>query len=204
MAEQPIELVLFDLGGVLIEPGGVGQMRDLSGIGSDEELWTRWLTCPWVRSFEAGRCTAEEFAEGIVEDWGLELTPGSFLQEFGSWPRGPYPGAGELLERVRRAVPAGCLSNTNAYQWHVHYEEIALTSAFDFRFLSFELGMVKPDREIFETVAARLPADPAGVLFLDDNAANVEAAAAADFAVGHVRGLEETRRALVSAGVIAS
>jgi HAD superfamily hydrolase (TIGR01509 family) len=204
MANQGIELVLFDLGGVLFEPGGVGQMRELSGIGSDDELWSRWLNCPWVRSFEAGRCSAEEFAAGVVDDWGLDLTPDSFLQEFGTWPRGPYPGAGELLDRVRSAGPVGCLSNTNAYQWDAHYEGIALTSSFDFRFLSFELGMVKPDREIFEAVAGRLPAAPAQVLFLDDNAANIEAAAATGFAVAHVRGLEETRRALVAAGIVAA
>ena len=40
-----IEFVLFDLGGVLVDPGGVGPMRELSRIGTDEELWARWLSC---------------------------------------------------------------------------------------------------------------------------------------------------------------
>ena len=56
MTADRIDLVLFDLGGVLIQPGGVASMRALSGIESDEELWTRWLACRWVQRFEAGGC----------------------------------------------------------------------------------------------------------------------------------------------------
>src|SRR5271163_530084 len=67
-----MEMVLFDLGGVLIQTGGVGPMRALSGMESDEALWARWLGCRWVRRFEAGACTPEEFAAGVVADWELD------------------------------------------------------------------------------------------------------------------------------------
>ena len=196
------ELVLFDLGGVLIQPGGVAAMRELSGIGSDDELWARWLGCPWVRRFEAGRCTPGEFAAGIVADWELDLEPGAFLQEFGGWPEPPYAGALELVTEVRATVPTGFLSNMNSFQWAANYEGIPLTEAFDFRFLSFELGVVKPDRAIFDAVATRLPVARARVLFLDDNAVNVEAAVEGGFSARHVRGIEEARSALASAGVL--
>ena len=196
------ELVLFDLGGVLIQPGGVAPMRELSGIGSDDELWARWLRCPWVSRLEAGQCTPEEFAAGVVEDWELDLEARAFLQEFGGWPEPPYAGALELVNEVRATVPAGFLSNMNAFQWAANYEAIPLTEAFDFRFLSFELGLVKPDRAIFDVVAARLPVARDRVLFLDDNAVNVDAAEAAGFAAVHVRGVGGARDALVSAGVL--
>jgi hypothetical protein len=41
------------------------------------------------------------------------------------------------------------------------------------------------------------------VLFLDDNAVNVDAAVAFGFASRHVRGIGEARRALVETGVLA-
>ena len=47
-----IDVVLFDLGGVLVDFGGVEAMKELSGITDDDELWHRWLTCRWVREFE--------------------------------------------------------------------------------------------------------------------------------------------------------
>ncbi|HEU5116591.1 MAG TPA: hypothetical protein VFT74_07935, partial [Isosphaeraceae bacterium] len=52
-----VELVLFDLGGVLIEVPGVEAMIDLTGIDSAEEVWRRWLSCRWVRRFESGGCS---------------------------------------------------------------------------------------------------------------------------------------------------
>ena len=132
-------------------------MRELSGIGSDEALWTRWLSCRWVQPLRGRRCTPEEFAAGMVADWELDLEPAAFLRAFGGWPEPSLRGALELVAAVQATVPAGFLSNMNAFQWEANYEGIPLTEAFDYRFLSFELGLVKPDRAIFDAVAARLP-----------------------------------------------
>ncbi len=201
-SDGPIDLVLFDLAGVLIEPGGVEPMRELSGLGSEEEVWARWLGCRWVRSFEAGRCSPEEFAAGVVGDWELGLEPAAFLDEFARWSGLPYPGALDLVSEVHARVPVGCLSNTNALQWDANYRSTPLTDAFAYCFLSFELGLVKPDREIFEVVAVALPVSRRSVLFLDDNAVNIEAARAAGFTAEHVKAVDGARGALVRSGVL--
>ena len=198
-----IEVVLFDLGGVLIDFGGVQPMKALSGIETDDELWERWLTCRWVRSFERGDCSPEQFSTGVVGDWKLTIEPAAFLTEFRGWPGGVIPGADELVQRVRDRMPAGCLSNTNALHWDHNFARWPLLDAFDYRFLSYELGIVKPDRELFERVAELLPSARDKVLFLDDNLLNVEAARAVGFAAAHVRGVSESEQALVAAGVLA-
>jgi putative hydrolase of the HAD superfamily len=198
-----IDVVLFDLGGVLFEVGGVAPMRELSGIDSDEELWARWLTCRWVQRLEAGQCTDDEFAAGVVADWELPVSSAEFLATFGAWESHPYPSALALVTQVGGTARVGCLSNTNAYQWDANFHDMPLIRALEYRFLSFELGLVKPDRAIFESVAASLPAAPDHVLFLDDNAVNVESAAAFGFHSRHVRGVDEARQALVEAGVLA-
>ena len=197
-----IDVVLFDLGGVLLEVGGVAPMRELSGVDSDEELWERWLTCRWVQRLEAGQCTGDEFAAGVVADWELSVSSTEFLATFGAWESRPYPGALELVTQVRRSAIVGCLSNTNAYQWDANFTDMPLMEAFEYRFLSFELGLVKPDMAIFESVAASLPVAPDHVLFLDDNAVNVESAASFGFHARHVRGVDEARQALADVGVL--
>ena len=201
-ANGDIDVVLFDLGGVLIDFGGVDPMKELAGIATDDELWQRWLTCRWVRSFERGECTADEFAAGIVDDWDLAIEPGTFLTEFRDWLGGTLPGAEALVESVREHVPAGCLSNTNALHWDHNFARCPILAAFDFRFLSFELGIVKPDRELFDRVAALLPVPAHRVLFLDDNPMNVEGATDSGFVARHVRGVDEARDALVATGVL--
>jgi putative hydrolase of the HAD superfamily len=201
-SEHPIEIVLFDLGGVLFEVGGVGPMRELSGIATDEELWTRWLACRWVQRLEAGRCTPEEFAAGVVADWELPVSSAEFLATFGAWANNPFPGASELVAGTAAAARVGCLSNTNAFQWNSHFGNFALIGEFEYRFLSFELGLVKPEPALFEAVAGGLPVERERVLFLDDNAVNVEAAASSGFVARHVRGVDAARAALVETGVL--
>ncbi|MDQ1467832.1 MAG: glucose-phosphatase, partial [Actinomycetota bacterium] len=121
-----------------------------------------------------------------------------------SWPGGPLPGADALLQSVQRAMPAGCLSNTNALHWADQFSRWPILDAFDYLFLSFELGIVKPDRAVFDRVAQLLPAPPSRILFLDDNSLNIDGAVAAGFAAVQVRGVDEARAALVAAGVISA
>jgi HAD superfamily hydrolase (TIGR01509 family) len=197
-----IDIVLFDLGGVLVDLGGVGPMKELSAIDTDDEFWDRWLTCRWVRGFERGECTPDEFAAGIVEDWGLSATPAAFLDAFRQWPGRLFPGAETLVEEVHAMVPIGCLSNTNALHWDHHFGTWPILENFDYRFLSYELGVVKPDRELFEQVAKVLPAPTENVLFLDDNLVNVNGAIDAGFVARHVRGVSGARAALAEMQVL--
>jgi glucose-1-phosphatase len=199
---EPVELVLFDLGGVLVDVPGARAMLELTGISSADDLWRRWLTCRWVRRFESGGCSETEFAAGVVADWQLELTPAAFLEAFQDWPAGPLPGAAELVAQTRANVATGCFSNTNALHWHSHIGAWPLAGLFDWRFLSFELGLLKPDIAAFARVAGLLRVPVERVLFLDDNAVNVEGAVAAGFQAARAVGVDEARQRLVQANVL--
>lgn len=197
-----IEVVLFDLGGVLVEFHGIARLRELAGLATDDDVRARWLACEYVRAFERGACSPEAFAAGVVADWELDLEAEEFLARFDTW-LGPLPEpAGALVREVRACVPVGCLSNTNQRHWDTHLRAWPLFAELDHRFLSFELGLVKPDRELFDHVADALGVPRDRVLFLDDSAANVAAAGDAGFAAEHVTGLDDARRVLLASRVL--
>lgn len=202
MSGSEVDFVLFDLGGVLIELGGVASLQELAGIASDEEVWHRWLASPWVRRFEKGECSAEEFSIGVVSEWELALSPERFLEIFRDWPVGPFSGSQDLLLEVQRSVPIGCLSNTNSLHWERQTSQWPMLDTFDVRFLSFELGVVKPDLAIFQVVADQLPVSRDRVLFLDDVDLNSDAARSFGFLAEQVRGIEEARQALADSGIL--
>ena len=202
MTDSPFDLVLFDLGGVLIELSGVSAMRDLAGMDNDDELWERWLSCPWVRAFERGECTPDEFAQGMVEEWTLTVAPEVFLSAFRAWPVGPLPGAEQLVDETSAVVTVGCLSNTNAMHTDDQFSRWPIFDRFAPRFLSHELGLLKPDRDLFDRVAELAGITADRILFLDDNIINVDGARAAGFTAMHTRGVEEARSALVDAGIL--
>lgn len=196
------DVVVFDLGGVLADFGGVGPMRALARIDSDAELWRRWLTCEWVRRFERGHCSAEDFATGFLDEWRIDIDPETFLTDFSGWLVGPFDGADELVQDVSAAATVACLSNTNAVHWDAGAARWPLLRNFDRTFLSFRLGMVKPDAEIFERVVVDLDVSPDRILFLDDNELNVTAARRVGLCATEVAGVTGARAALVSQGLL--
>jgi putative hydrolase of the HAD superfamily len=199
MAGTRPQVVLFDLGGVLIRLAGVSAMQELAGIDDEAEVWRRWLSCEWVRRFERGQCAGPEFASGVVADWDLPVTAAEFLESFRNWPDGLHEGAVDLVATVRRQAMVGCLSNTNSIHW-TDQAEWGLAGMFDVTFLSYQLGLVKPDPEIFDHVASELGVDPTNIFFLDDNAINVEQAVALGFDAVRVQGVDEARGALADRG----
>jgi len=193
-----IECVLFDLGGVLQRLNGLQEFRSMIGVDTEEEMWELWLSTPWVRRFERGECSPGEFAGGLVEDLALECSPGEFLARFETWPGRFYDGAETLVREVETRCPTACLSNTNTLHWSQVLEPDGVGRLFPTRFLSFEIGLVKPDRAAYGHVLEVLSLPPASVLFIDDNRLNVEGARACGMSAELARGPAEARAVLAS------
>ena len=203
-AGEQIEVVLFDIGGVLARFAGLELLRELTGSESELDVAARWLMSPVVRRFESGGCSDEAFAAGVVEEWDLPYTPTEFLEIFPSWLDDPFDGAEQMIRETSARVSVGCLSNTNALQWNGMISHWPLSALFEdrYRFLSFALGAVKPDQEIYELVIARLPMAPRKVLFLDDNPLNVEGAHAAGLRAEQAVGVQGAREVLRRYGLL--
>jgi putative hydrolase of the HAD superfamily len=192
----PIRAVVFDLGGVLAEFSGVVSLRELASIDTDEEVWRRWLECEWVRRFERGRCSPGEFASGVVGDWHLPVTSAEFLATFEGWVQAPYDGAEQLVADTAGRVTVAMLSNMNPVHWERAVSGWPLVGHFDQVFTSFQLGLIKPDAEVFEHVVDALALPPEEILFLDDNQINVDGALAVGLRAERVRGVPEAREAV--------
>jgi FMN phosphatase YigB (HAD superfamily) len=186
------DVLLFDLGGVLIELTGVAQMREWAQIASDEELWRRWLASPSVRQFETGLATREEFAAALCAEFALPIGGDDFLAAFALWPSRAFSGAHDLLAALAARHRLAVLSNNNAVHWERISRDMGLGEYFSATFLSHEIGLIKPDRAAFEHVVAALGCAPERILFLDDNLINVEQAREVGMIAHHVAGVEET------------
>jgi putative hydrolase of the HAD superfamily len=197
-----IDVVLFDLGGVLVELGGMSDIAAFANERDEDEIWRRWLSCPWVRRFERGGCDAEAFGRGMVESWSMPVTPEIFLEAFASWPKGLLPGAKDLVNTVAEQTRVACLSNTNSIHTERQGAEFGIYELFDGLFLSHEMGLVKPDREAFDFVVQRLGCPRERILFLDDNQINVEGARAAGLQSERTVGVPEAQGLLASAGLL--
>lgn len=200
---KDIRVLLFDVGGVLVQLSGVEVM--LAWLGPTrtlEEMWWMWLHSAPVRQFETGKIDAIEFASGVISEFGLPVEPQEFLDAFASWPTGLYPGTLEMLARIPRNYRRAILSNSNRLHWPRVKDDMGLGAAFDHHFVSHLTGRIKPDTEAFAQVVESLACTPNEVLFLDDNTINVEAARRFGMQSFRVRGAAELHRVLTDLGIL--
>ena len=199
-------VVVFDLGGVLVDNAGIGRLLDWAPHLSPGELWTRWLASPSVRDFESGRTDPHTFAQSLAEEFSLDADPQAIQRELTSWIRGFFPGVRELLAELRPQARLACLSNTNEAHWGKMIEEIDLYAALHHRFLSFRTGLLKPDTEAFAHLVSALAMHTGGrperILFLDDHPDNVAAACRHGIDGRRTVGLGAVRAELVLSGFV--
>ena len=187
-------LLMFDLGGVLIQSTVFEHLNRLLPMSAQTmDIKERWLSSPSVRQFERGEISSNDFAEGFVAEWGLELTPQAFLKEFSSWPRNFFPGARETVHELRKSYRVGCLSNSNPLHWSKFDD---LEDMFDISVFSHLIGAIKPDREIFALAVSECDVDPQDVYFFDDCAANVRSAQSLGMNAFQVDGFNSLKRVL--------
>jgi epoxide hydrolase-like predicted phosphatase len=200
---RPFDAIVFDLGGVLIELGGVTRMLELLNHRvTVEELWTLWLSSPSVREFETGLMDADNFALRLLAEFQLSISPAQFIAEFTAWPKGLYPGTIDLLQALGQQYTVACLTNTNALHWPRICDEMGLQPHFAMHFASHLIGLLKPDRAIFQHIIDRLGYAPERILFLDDTALNVESARSLGISAYHVAGLAAVIERLTALNVL--
>ncbi len=116
---------------------------------------------------------------------------------------GPIPETEAAIEALHaRGVPM--LGLTNMPSW-VKAGTFAMSPAFGrlrHIVVSGDVGLSKPDPRIFELTARHAGLAPAELLFVDDSPRNVEAAAAAGFAVHHFTDPAALAPALAAHGLL--
>lgn len=173
-----LDTVVFDLGGVLIdwEP-----RRVYRKLFSDEEEMERFLgtvaTMEWHLEQDRGR-TRKEATELLVGRYPhyreeIEAFYGRWDEMLGEGIPGSIRVLGELRER---GYPLYALTNWSAETFPAARERYEFLDWFDHIVVSGELGLIKPDREIYDKLVERTGLDPARSVFVDDRAENVEAA----------------------------
>lgn len=172
-------VLLFDLGGVIVDfRGAEGADAMTKGAHGLDYCRANWWRLPELDLLERGRLAPELFADAFIREWGLDLDRAGFLDGFKHWVTGVFEGAPGTLAGLGARYRLACLSNVNAVHWE-RCRELGVAELFDERFLSHELGLRKPEPEIYAGVAAALGIAPSEIFFFDDVNANVAAAIAA-------------------------
>lgn len=203
-APTPIDTVVFDLGGVLIDWNPHYLYRQLIADDAAREHFID-AVCPqsWNERQDAGRLLAEATAERLAH-----FPEQAALVEayYGRWEEmigGAFSDTVALLEALdARGVPLYALTNWSAELFPIALRRFDFLQRFRGIVVSGEEKLIKPDAAIFQTLCRRHGLVPARSLFIDDNAVNVEAARTLGFDAHHHRHAQALRACLTELGLL--
>jgi 2-haloacid dehalogenase len=172
------EAVVFDLGGVLIDWDPRYLYRKLlADEAAVEEFLATVCTPEWNAEQDRGRPFAEAVAELVERHPAHAAAIAAYHERWTEMLGGEIPGTVAVLAELRAAgVPLYALSNWSAETFRLTRGRFPFLKWFDGLVVSGEEGVTKPDRRIFELLIERFGLDPAATVFVDDSAANVDAA----------------------------
>lgn len=171
--------VLFDFGGVLTTPVWDTFAAFCRSEGLEPETMKRLFrenpeALAELRRLERGEVSETDFETRFGALLGVENTEGLIDRLFAEM----RPDE-RMLGEVRRLKGAGLKTALVSNSWSTaHYDRELLAELFDEVLISGELGMHKPEPEIFELAAERVGAEPAECVFVDDLRENCEGAEA--------------------------
>lgn len=198
---EPVECVLFDLGGVLIDWNPRHLYRDVFPDAAEMEHFLT-VVCPpqWNHDLDEGR----SFRDAVAERQALFPAYASAISLWHEqWERmlgGAIEPTLDLLAALRaRGHRLVALTNWSAETFPVARARYDFLAWFEDIVVSGEVKLAKPDPRIFELTRTRAGLDPSRTLFIDDSEKNVAAASALGYQTHRFQtadGLAGTLRAL--------
>jgi len=173
-----IDTVVSDLGNVLLFFDNTIFFRKMTRFTSRPLEEIRKVThdnLDLLTLFERGRISSLDFFKNARD---LLDSTASYEEFFAAYNDvfSPNPPAIYLLRRLKPGRKMALLSNTDICRWTFikgRFPEILFFDAFA---LSFDVGVMKPDPEIYREALGGVGARPENAVFIDDLAENVEGA----------------------------
>lgn len=184
-----IDAVLFDVGNVLIEWDPRHLYRNIftteDGAADEERVsWflTEICTTDWHVQHDLGRTPAEQIA--ALASQHPEHT--DLIRTFYDRFQDMIPGAIEPMVAAKRQMKAAGtliygLTNFGVETFQQTCQRFDFLNEFEDVVVSGAEGLKKPDPAIFEICVNRFGITPERTLFIDDSAANIDAASALGF-----------------------
>ncbi|MFZ4773056.1 MAG: HAD family hydrolase [Chlamydiia bacterium] len=173
----PIKAVIFDFGKVIVHKDKDQILTFLKknvGVTFEEGI----QLIEERKKFLISGGSDKEFFESIFSNRG-QWMPENFVKQFHqTWEDALYfdPKVIEIIQSLKGQNKTLILfSNTEKFRADT-YTELGYYDPFDMKFLSFEIGLEKPDEEAYKFVIENCGFKPQECLFIDDKLCNIQAA----------------------------
>ncbi len=197
-----LRAVVFDYGIVLSGPPNAEAWAAMKRItGLPEERFAPFFWGDRL-AYDEGKLTGITFWQKLLREAGLPL---DHVEELNRWDGRLWGGANLAMVKWQQAIQqrglrTAILSNMGDSVLEHILSKHDWVQRFDVLVWSYQLGIAKPDPEIYRHTLARLGTAPDETLFIDDRQENVEAARALGIQSIEYSTVEQLRADLIAGG----
>ncbi len=172
-----MKTLFTDLGDVIIFYDGDGFCRLLGNYCPVDQKTLRRVMRIHLHHAHVGRIGSGKMVERIMRDCGFVGTRTDFIRIFHVFWRLNQKYVSFLKEWKQQGNELYLISNIQRMSWeHCNITYPDVWTLFDGLFLSYRMGLVKPNKAIYERALKKAGAVPSDAIFVDDRMENVEAA----------------------------
>lgn len=184
----PDRVIVFDYGEVISASQSAADraaLVEISGLdhGLFWELYDRYR-----EDLDQGVTLPREYWSLIARDAGVRWSPAQLQQlwaaDIRSWIS-VEPGTVQLLAELHAGGTRVALLSNAGFDFSDPFRHSPMAAYFEAMFVSAELGLIKPDPEIYRVTARELGIPLERMVFIDNKRTNVDAATALGV-TGHV------------------
>ena len=194
-----INTIIFDFGGVLLNLNMQACVNAFACLGYDriDELIDHYKQKGIFLLFEEGKISADDFFVELQKIVGNPISREKLKKAYLAFIEDIPAYKLELILRLRKQYKILMLSNINEFIFDYCKENHFIANGhvfedyFDKAYLSFEMGICKPSKLIFEQMIEDAGLIPQQCLFLDDGTKNIEMAQTMGFQTYHVKPQED-------------
>lgn len=182
---QKTEAVIFDLGGVIlnIDYNLTRNAFKAIGIKNFHDMYSQAAADDLFRKLETGKISENDFYREMNSRTSLSLSDSEIREAWNAMLLAFRETSLQFLDSLSGKYKLFLLSNTNHIHldafnkiYHNHQRQKPFNRFFDKAYYSCEIGLRKPDADIYEFVLNENKLDAAKTIFIDDSLQNVEAA----------------------------
>jgi 2-haloacid dehalogenase len=178
MSEQRVDVVVFDIGGVLLDWSPDYLYGELiPDPAAREHFLTHIANGEWNKQQDAGR----SWSEAVAELSSLHPEHAEWIEAYDKgWlkmVKGVLADTAVLITEIRaKKIPNYALTNFSHEKWEVAKAAFPILAGFDGEVVSGAELTTKPDEKIYRILLERFDLDPARTFYTDDVQANVDGA----------------------------
>ncbi len=173
-----IKAILFDFGGVIYEHPKEVIPEVIARIYSQTVETAKKAYSPFKEDYYLGKIPTEKLVASLSlffkSKKSIEKIKNLWIKNYADLAKS-NKAVLKIIKKLHKTYKIFLFSNTTEMS-HLHNSKIGIYDNFDGLFMSFKIGMKKPDKKIYEKILSKIDCKPEECIFIDDDPKNLEPA----------------------------